>query len=97
MHKFIDNIVAFSLKNKFFVFFCTVIAIIAGVVSFRHTPIARCDEYESDHHYPVAGTQCRRGREVYYDSGGDSHEFGTEEDRYPFDNLVWVVSHQCAV
>ena len=39
MHKFIDNIVAFSLKNKFFVFFCTVIAIIAGVVSFGHTPI----------------------------------------------------------
>lgn len=25
MHKFIDNIVAFSLKNKFFIFFCTVI------------------------------------------------------------------------
>ncbi len=39
MHKFIDNIVAFSLKNKFFIFFCTTIAIIAGVVSFRHTPI----------------------------------------------------------
>ena len=28
MHKFIDNIVAFSLKNKFFIFFCTVIAVI---------------------------------------------------------------------
>ena len=27
MHKFIDNIVAFSLKNKFFIFFCTVIAV----------------------------------------------------------------------
>ena len=27
MHKFIDNIVAFSLKNKFFIFFCTAIAI----------------------------------------------------------------------
>lgn len=39
MHKFIDNIVAFSLKNKFFIFFCTIIAVIAGVVSFRHTPI----------------------------------------------------------
>ena len=26
MHKFIDNIVAFSLKNKFFIFFCTTIA-----------------------------------------------------------------------
>lgn len=39
MHKFIDNIVAFSLKNKFFIFFCTIIAIITGVVSFKHTPI----------------------------------------------------------
>ena len=39
MHKFIDNIVAFSLKNKFFIFFCTLIAIIAGVFSFENTPI----------------------------------------------------------
>ena len=39
MHKFIDNIVAFSLKNKFFIFFCTTIAVIAGIVSFKHTPI----------------------------------------------------------
>ena len=31
MHKFIDNIVAFSLKNKFFIFFCTTIAVIAGI------------------------------------------------------------------
>ena len=30
MHKFIDNIVAFSLKNKFFIFFCTV------TVSYTH-------------------------------------------------------------
>ena len=34
MHKFIDNIVAFSLKNKFFIFFCTTVAVIAGIVSF---------------------------------------------------------------
>lgn len=39
MHKFIDNIIAFSLKNKFFIFFLTVLAIIAGAVSFKHTPI----------------------------------------------------------
>lgn len=39
MHKFIDQIVTFSLKNKFFIFFCTILAIIAGAVSFRHTPI----------------------------------------------------------
>ena len=39
MHKFIDNIIAFSLKNKFFIFFFTVLAVIAGIVSFKHTPI----------------------------------------------------------
>lgn len=39
MHKFIDNIIAFSLKNKFFIFFCVTIAVIAGVVSFRSTPV----------------------------------------------------------
>lgn len=39
MHKFIDNIVAFSLKNKFFIFFCTTVVVIAGIVSFKHTPI----------------------------------------------------------
>lgn len=39
MHKFIDNIVAFSLKNKFFIFFCTTVAVITGIVSFKHTPI----------------------------------------------------------
>ena len=97
MHKFIDNIVAFSLKNKFFVFFCTVIAIIAGVVSFRHTPIDAFPDVTNTKVTIITQWPGRSAEEVYYDSGGDSHEFGTEEDRYPFDNLVWVVSHQCAV
>lgn len=39
MHSFIDKIIAFSLKNKFFIFFLTTIAIIAGTVSFIHTPV----------------------------------------------------------
>ena len=39
MHKFINQIVTFSLKNNFFIFFCTVIAVIAGIVSFKHTPV----------------------------------------------------------
>ena len=38
MHKFIDNIVAFSLKNKFFIFFCTTVVVLAGFASFKHTP-----------------------------------------------------------
>lgn len=39
MNKFIRNIVAFSLKNKFFVFFLTGVLIIAGIISFVRTPI----------------------------------------------------------
>ena len=39
MNKFIKNIIAFSLKNKFFIFFCTVIIIVAGIVSYTKTPI----------------------------------------------------------
>ena len=39
MHTFIDNIITFSLRNKFFIFFCTTIAVIAGITSFIHTPI----------------------------------------------------------
>ncbi|RFS19592.1 AcrB/AcrD/AcrF family protein [Chitinophaga silvatica] len=39
MNKFIRNIVAFSLKNKLFVFIGVAILIVAGVFSFIHTPI----------------------------------------------------------
>lgn len=39
MHKFIDQIIAFSLKNKFFVFFCTLLVLIAGIVCFVRIPI----------------------------------------------------------
>ena len=39
MHTFIDNIITFPLRNKFFIFFCTTIAVIAGITSFIHTPI----------------------------------------------------------
>ncbi|MET0463745.1 MAG: CusA/CzcA family heavy metal efflux RND transporter [Chitinophagaceae bacterium] len=39
MNKFIRNIVAFSLKNKFFTFFMTAVLVISGIFSFIHTPI----------------------------------------------------------
>ncbi len=39
MNKFIKNIIAFSLKNKFFVFFAVAILIIAGILSYIKTPI----------------------------------------------------------
>jgi cobalt-zinc-cadmium resistance protein CzcA len=39
MNKFIQGIVAFSLKNRFFVFFMTAVLIAGGVFSYLHTPI----------------------------------------------------------
>jgi cobalt-zinc-cadmium resistance protein CzcA len=39
MNKFIRNIVAFSLKNKLFVFISVITLVIGGVFSFLHTPI----------------------------------------------------------
>ncbi|MDR3706426.1 MAG: CusA/CzcA family heavy metal efflux RND transporter [Paludibacteraceae bacterium] len=39
MNKFIKNIIAFCLKNKFFVFFSLAIIIIWGVISYINTPV----------------------------------------------------------
>ncbi len=39
MNKFISNIVSFSLKNRFFIFFITVVIIIGGIWSYINTPL----------------------------------------------------------
>lgn len=39
MNRFIDNIISFSLKNKFFIFFCTLLIILLGVYAVKQTPI----------------------------------------------------------
>lgn len=39
MQKFIQNIVAFSLKNPIVIFFLTGLLVIIGVISLKHTPI----------------------------------------------------------
>ncbi|MEI8202623.1 MAG: CusA/CzcA family heavy metal efflux RND transporter [Bacteroidota bacterium] len=39
MNKFVKNLVAFSLKNKFFIYFITIILVITGVYSYNNTPI----------------------------------------------------------
>jgi cobalt-zinc-cadmium resistance protein CzcA len=39
MNKFVQNIVAFSLKNKFFTIFLTLFLVVIGVVSYVNTPI----------------------------------------------------------
>ena len=39
MNKFIQGIIAFSLKNKGFIFLMTLVVVVMGVVSYRNTPI----------------------------------------------------------
>ncbi len=39
MTKFVQSIVAFSLKNSVVVFFLTTLLLVAGIVSYMHTPI----------------------------------------------------------
>jgi len=39
MNRFIKDIIAFSLKNKFVVFFSIILIVIAGIVSYINTPI----------------------------------------------------------
>lgn len=39
MNKFFRNVVGFALKNKVFVFFITIVAVVAGTFSYINTPI----------------------------------------------------------
>ncbi|WP_337044807.1 efflux RND transporter permease subunit [Emticicia sp. 17c] len=39
MNKFVKNIIAFSLKNKYFIFFMTFLAVVAGFISYQNTPV----------------------------------------------------------
>ncbi|MDR2010879.1 MAG: CusA/CzcA family heavy metal efflux RND transporter [Bacteroidales bacterium] len=39
MHKFVERIIAFSLKNHVLILFLTVILLIGGIVCFKNTPI----------------------------------------------------------
>ena len=39
MNKVIKGIIAFSLKNKYFIFFCTFLLLVAGIITFKNMPI----------------------------------------------------------
>ena len=39
MHKFVENIIAFSLRNHVLILFLTAILLVAGIVCFINTPI----------------------------------------------------------
>jgi cobalt-zinc-cadmium resistance protein CzcA len=39
MNKIIGSVIAFSLKNKYFIFFATLLLFIAGIITFKNMPI----------------------------------------------------------
>ena len=39
MKKIIGGVIAFSLKNKYFIFFATLLLFIAGIITFKNMPI----------------------------------------------------------
>src|SRR6202012_4640730 len=39
MTKILKGIIGFSLKNRFFIIFCTLILVVAGIITFKNMPI----------------------------------------------------------
>src|ERR1700743_3508493 len=39
MNKLLRSIIAFSLKNRYFIFFCTALLLVSGIITFRNMPI----------------------------------------------------------
>ena len=64
MNRFIRNIVAFSLKNKFFTFFWVGILVIAGVISFVRTPIEAFPDVTNTQIIIISQWQGRSAEEV---------------------------------
>jgi cobalt-zinc-cadmium resistance protein CzcA len=64
MIKLIKNIVAFSLKNRFFTFFWVAIMVVAGVVSYRNTSIEAFPDVTNTQIIIVTQWQGRSAQEI---------------------------------
>jgi cobalt-zinc-cadmium resistance protein CzcA len=64
MNKFIKNIVAFSLKNRFFIFFATLIVVIGGVYSYMRTPLEAFPDVTNTQIIIVTGWNGRSAEEI---------------------------------
>src|SRR5882762_3148945 len=64
MIKLIKNIVAFSLKNRFFTFFWVAIMVVAGVVSYKNTSIEAFPDVTNTQIIIVTQWQGRSAQEV---------------------------------
>jgi len=64
MNKFIKSIITFSLKNKFFVVFITLLVVVAGVASFMNTPIEAYPDVTNTHIIIISQWPGRSAEEV---------------------------------
>jgi len=64
MNKFIKSIVTFSLKNKFFVVFITLLVVAGGVASFMNTPIEAYPDVTNTHIIIITQWPGRSAEEV---------------------------------
>ena len=64
MHKFIKNIIAFSLKNHVLILFLTVILFVAGIISYFNTPIEAYPDVTNTRVRVITQWQGRSAEEV---------------------------------
>ena len=64
MNKFIKNIVAFSLKNKFFIYFLTIVIVALGIYSYKNTPIEAFPDFTNTQIIIVSQWRGRSAEEV---------------------------------
>jgi len=64
MHKFVKNIIGFSLKNHILILFMTAILFIAGIISYIHTPIEAYPDVTNTRVRVITQWQGRSAEEV---------------------------------
>jgi len=64
MNKFVKNIVAFSLKNRFFIYFITIVIVIWGIISYKNTPIEAFPDFTNTQIIVVSQWNGRSAEEV---------------------------------
>jgi heavy metal efflux system protein len=64
MNKFFKNLLAFSLKNKFFILFGTLVLVITGIVSYSDTPIEAFPDFTNTQIIIVSQWRGRSAEEV---------------------------------
>ncbi len=64
MHKFVENIIAFALRNHILVLFMTVILLVSGIICYKNTPIEAYPDVTNTRVQIISQWPGRRAEEV---------------------------------